>query len=282
MAIETNTIPCRDAPSKKRKFGWLGFGLREQHLDSWHLIKSLPFIEVLADNLIGLEGGQTYHQIQAIADKAIVFAHSVSMNIGGHSPLDLEYLEQLEKVFDWLKPKLISDHLAQTSIPDLHSHSLLPIIKNRANLARICQRVSYVSEYFNKPMMLENIAASICHKDDEMTDLGFLEELCQHTGCGVLLDISNLWITCHNLELDIESELSKISAKNVWQYHIAGFSFQDDILIDSHDHAIDPKVAQLCHIVHSYIGKRPTIIERDDSHSFHELMKNAEALQYDR
>jgi uncharacterized protein (UPF0276 family) len=272
--VEINyLIPARER-SLLKKESWFGFGLRNGHFDFWQRLKDLPFLEITTDNFMAKKGGLPFQALRQLSKRKRVFAHSVGMNIGGTCPLDMSYLQEIKDISDWLKPALISDHLCFCYNDTIHSHSLLPICKTKFNLERIATRVHQIQQFLLRPIALENIAASIWSQDDEFTDLEFLNQLSNLTGSGILLDITNLFITCSHQDRNPLIELRKVQPKNVWQYHIAGFSQTNNLPIDTHDRAVDPRVAKLFKKALAVIGKRPTILERDDDHSIDQLLEN--------
>lgn len=250
-----------------------GAGLRAAHYSFWHEIQDLPILELMADNYMYLKGGPALYHLELLKGKGQFVVHSVGMNIGAAYAFNEEYCQILKKFCDKVNPLVVSDHLCFTASPTHNSFDLLPIPYTTETLQLLCERIDCVQNILGRQFCLENISSYVSYNKSTYSELEFLNELCKRSGCGVLLDINNLYVSGKNHEYNYFSEIEKINPNFVKQYHIAGHSQYDDFLFDTHDTPVCSEVWELMQFAFKIIGKRPVIIERDDdSCPFSELI----------
>ncbi len=249
------------------KIQW-GIGLRSQFYDELcsDAIKSQALIlEFLADNFLYHDGGPQWNYARLLAEKFSTVMHGVGLNIAGADPLSDKYLQRLKICCDNVKPKIVSDHLSFTRSGNFYTYDLIPFSYSNKELLRIAERVKKVQSVLNRQLSLENLSSYIVPSGSEMTEVEFFVELCDRTGCKMLLDINNLYVSAYNLKFDAFTELKKIPGKIVSQYHLSGFTNKQEFLHDTHDQFISSEVWFLYECALRTVGLFPTIIERDDS-----------------
>ncbi|APJ05149.1 hypothetical protein AXG55_09495 [Silvanigrella aquatica] len=246
------------------KSGIFGAGLRAAHYSFWHKIPDLPYLEIMADNYMFLKGGPALYHMHSLAERTQVVIHGVGLNIATAYSLNEEYCYALREFCNTLNPLVISDHLCFTASPTHNSFDLLPIPYTKETMSLICDHVNIVQDILKRQFSLENISSYVSYKESTYSEIEFLNEVCQKTGCGVLLDVNNIYVSAKNHSYDPYAEIKKVNPIYVNQYHIAGHSVLNDHLFDTHDHLICQEVWNLMKWALKHIGKRPAIIERDD------------------
>lgn len=194
--------------------------------------------------------------------------HGVGLSLGGHERPDPEALERLRTLCARLEPALVSEHLAWSRGADYSVPDLLPVPRTREALDCVCRNVAIVQDRLERPIAIENPAHYLHMKLHEMDEIEFLAALVRRTGCGLLVDVNNVYVSAHNLGFDAMAWLDAVPAAAVHEIHLAGHSVDPvlgpQLLIDSHDTAIDAQVWSLYARLVARIGARPTLIERDE------------------
>lgn len=241
-----------------------GLGLRKEHYQDF-LSDAVPvdFVEIISENFM-VEGGKPLHTLDRIREKYRVAMHGVSMSIGSHEGLDHTYLNKLKKLADRINPLFVSDHLCWTGTGGFNSHDLLPIPYSGEALERVCANIRIAQDVLERPMLLENPSSYLAFPDAEFTEWEFLAEMCQNTGCYLLLDINNIYVSGCNNAFDPMDFLAGMPADRVRQVHLAGHSHSGDVLIDTHDAPICDAVWELYEAAQQRLGPVATMIERDD------------------
>ena len=176
----------------------LGVGLRSSHFS--HILKHWPqvdWFEAISENFMD-SGGRPGYVIRQVAERYPVVLHGVSMSIGSSDPLNRDYLAKLKRLADDINAVWISDHLCWTGTLGINSHDLLPVPLNETMLNHIANRVNQAQEELQRPLILENPSTYIGFKDSDMTEPQFLRALTERTGCGLLLDVNNVFVSCFN------------------------------------------------------------------------------------
>ena len=167
-------------------------------------------------------GGRPRQVIRQVAERYPVVLHGVSMSIGSSDPLNLEYLKRLKCLIDEIQPAWVSDHLCWTGVMGVNSHDLLPMPLNEQTLAHVASRIDQVQSYLKQPLVLENPSTYISFAQTSMDEPAFLRELTQKTGCRLLLDVNNVYVSCFNADADPMEYLQAFDCDNVVQLHLAG------------------------------------------------------------
>lgn len=253
------------APIQIAPFGGFGLGMRTPHYPAY-LAGEVPvdFVEVISENFMG-EGGRPLHTIDRIREIYPVAMHGVSMSVGSADGLNLEYLTKLKKLAQRVQPLWVSDHLCWTGIDGFNSHDLLPLPYTEEALEIAARNINHAQEFLERSILIENPSSYLTFADDAMTEWEFLSELTARTGCYLLLDINNIYVSGTNHGFDPKTYLDAIPADRVRQIHLAGHSAgRDGLLIDTHDRPVPDPVWSLYADVIDRFGEVAVMIERDD------------------
>lgn len=224
----------------------------------------VDFVEVISENFMGA-GGRPLYTLNKVREHYPVALHGVSMSIGSADGLKTEYLARLKRLADRIDPLWVSDHLCWTGIDGFNSHDLLPLPYTSEALDIAAANIALAQDLLGRPLVIENPSSYITFADDMMPEWTFLAELTERTGCYLLLDINNIYVSATNHGFDAMTYIQSIPAHRVRQIHLAGHSAgRDGLLIDTHDHPVpDPVWALYASAIHRF-GDVAVMIERDD------------------
>jgi len=258
----------------------VGLGLRPQHYA--HVLSTLPpvpFFEVISENYLGLReggGGRPLEILEEVRAHYPILLHGVSMNLGSADPLDRGYLHRLRALADRVQPLWMSDHLCWTGVAGENLHDLLPLPFTPESLRHLAARIAHVQETLGRRLLVENVSSYLTYGHSTMREWEFLGELVRRTGCGLLLDVNNLYVSAVNQGLDPTEFLRRLPREAVQQIHLAGYSTHGSILIDTHDHPVAAPVLQLYAEAVRRFGAVPTMIEWDEQiPPFPDLLREA-------
>lgn len=246
-------------------FHGFGLGLRSAHYPDF-LERQVPvdFVEVISENFM-IDGGRPLDILRRVRQRYPVALHGVSMSLGSADGLDPEYLGLLKCLVDSIEPLFVSDHLCWTRIEGFNSHDLLPLPYTAEALAVVCNNVAKAQDTLGRTMLIENPSSYLAFSANDMTEWEFLAELCRRTGCELLLDVNNIFVSATNHGFDALEYLNGIPAQSVRQIHLAGHSQGETLLIDTHDSPVPTSVWELYAAALAQIGPVATMIERDDA-----------------
>jgi len=214
-----------------------------------------------------VDGGPRLAWLDAVRARHPVSLHGVSLSLASDAPPDEARLARLVALADRLAPALVSEHLAWSSWRGAYLPDLLPFPRTRAALDRIAANVSIVQDALERPIAIENPSHYLAIDGHEIDEIAFLSELVRRTGCGLLVDVNNAYVSARNLGLDANAVVDAFPADAVAEIHLAGHSADpalgNALLIDTHDAPIAPAVWALFERLVARIGPRPTLIERD-------------------
>lgn len=243
-----------------------GIGFRPQHFAD--LIggvgKKPDWLEALSENFMGT-GGEPFRNLLRLRADYPVCLHGVSMSIAGQDPFPDNYLHDLKQLVSVVDPVFVSDHLCWTSLKGHNSHDLLPVPYTWKMLDHVCTRIQQMQDHLDRTILFENPSAYVAFAADEMTEAEFLAEMCRRTGCGLLLDVNNLFVNYKNLGLDPVAWLDRINPSAIGYIHMAGHTVGERIRVDTHDEHVCPEVWDLYACVNSRFGRMPAMIEWDDN-----------------
>jgi len=260
----------------------LGLGLRVPHFkDALALCESrgprpVSWFEVISENQMD-DGGEALRVLRRLRRDFPVAMHGVSLNLGSTDPLRLDNLGLLRERVREIEPWAISDHLCWTGVNGQVLHDLLPLPYTEEALSHFCARVSEVQDYLGRQILIENLSSYLQFECNEMPEWEFLRELSRRSGCGLLLDINNVYVSSINHGFDALEFIRGVPADSVKQIHLAGHSVRElsegrTILVDSHATLVCEEVWKLYFSSLPLIGFKPVMIERDDDiPSFAEL-----------
>ena len=258
-----------------------GVGLKPEHFRE--ILASAPdlgFFEVHAENYM-VDGGPFHHYLTRIRENYSLSIHGVGLSIGSESPLDDEHLNRLARLLDRYQPESFSEHLAWASHGEVFLNDLLPVPYNAATLARVCMHVDQVQNRLKRRMLLENPATYLEFASSTLSETEFIADVVKQTGCGLLLDVNNVYVACVNHHRDPRAYIEALPLDAVGQIHLAGFARDTDaagdpLLIDSHGAPVAQAVWDLYAFALERLGPTPTLIERDnDIPSFPVLLAEA-------
>jgi len=241
-----------------------GLGLRTQHYTD--ILEGDPrvnWFEVISENFM-VPGGQPLAILDRIAARYPVVMHGVSLSIASTAPFDEDYLDGLVALSKRVQPKWISDHLCWTGVHGVNLHDLLPIPYTREALDHVVSRVHHVQERIGRALCLENVSTYVQFNRSEMSEWEFISELSRRTGCWLLFDVNNVYVSAFNHGYDALAFLNGIPADRVIQFHLAGHSDMVNYVVDTHDHPVRAEVWDLYEAALRRFGPVSTMIERDD------------------
>jgi uncharacterized protein (UPF0276 family) len=242
-----------------------GLGLRKPHYPDFldHEPVKLDFVEVISENFM-VEGGRPLDVLRRVRDRHDVALHGVSLSLGSADGLRDDYLQRLRGLVDAVEPLFVSDHLSWSRIGRFNSHDLLPLPYTQEALMLVCRNVEHAQEKLGRTLLLEN-PSSYLNLPGDMPEWEFLEAVCARTGCGLLLDVNNVFVSARNHGFDARTYLAGIPASRVQQLHLAGHTQGRELLIDTHDQPVPDPVWSLYSEVVGRLGPVATMIERDDA-----------------
>lgn len=246
-----------------------GIGFKPQHFAALTASPGpVRWIEIHAENYLG-DGGRPLAQLRALAEAFAVSVHGVGLSIGGEAPPDPDHLARLARLLAWLEPASFSEHLAWSSHDGRYLNDLLPLPYTAATLARVCDHVDQVQDRLGRRMLLENPSSYLAFAESSWSEPDFLAEIARRTGCGLLLDVNNVFVSATNLGTDPRAYVDGFALDRVGEIHLGGHDEDRDdegapLLIDSHGRAVaDPVWALLEHVLDA-AGPRPVLIEWDN------------------
>jgi len=256
--MNRNTIPRLGLPDLG-----LGVGLRNKHFH--HLLHNPPqvdWFEIISENYID-DFGFARHVLDHVRKDVPVVMHGVSLSIGSTDPLNLEYLKKLKTLASEIEPMWISDHLCWTGVQGINTHDLLPMPLTGESLAHVASRVQQVQDFLQRPLILENPSTYLEFKASEIPEWEFLSELAITTGCGLLLDVNNVFVSAHNHGFDAVNYIRNLPHSHIVQIHIAGPTDYGQLLVDTHDQPVPQQVWRLYKLAHELTGDVSTLLEWD-------------------
>jgi uncharacterized protein len=258
------TTKTQDAASKPPYLGF-GLGLRPQHYtDILNGDPAVDWFEVISENYM-VPGGQPLKMLDRIRERYPVVMHGVSLSIASTTPFSEDYLSGLKALADRVEPKFVSDHLCWTGVHGVNLHDLLPFPYTREALDHVVSRVQYIQDYLKRPIALENVSTYVQFGHSEMQEWEFISEMAHRTGCWLIFDVNNVFVSAFNHEFDAQAFINGIPADRVVQFHLAGHEHNMTHIIDTHDALVPPEVWELYRAAVKRFGKVSTIIERDDN-----------------
>ena len=240
-----------------------GLGLRSIHYQLIERQKpAIPWFEVLVDNYLN-KGGAALEHLRRIRSDYPVSFHGVGMSLGSTDSLNLHYLAALKRLAAEFEPALVSDHLAWVSVNHHYVHDLIPLPYTRAALRHFVSRVNQVQDYLQRRVLIENPSSYLSFKQSEIPEPEFLREITRQTGCGLLLDVNNVYVSTHNQGSSPYDYLEQFPLQQVEEIHLAGYEEQQGYLFDTHGYRVRPPVWELYRSVVERLGPVPTLIEWD-------------------
>lgn len=251
-----------------------GLGLKPQHFDdALNCAAAGLWFEVHPENYL-VAGGPRLAWLDAIRQRHPLSMHGVSLSLAGAEPPDPGRLQALAKLVDRFEPQLVSEHLAWSTWRGHYFPDLLPVPRNLTTLRQLAANIDRLQHALGRQVAIENPSHYVKMRH-EFSETEFLAELAKRTGCGLLVDVNNVYLSAHNIEQDAACWIDAIPAQSVMEVHLAGHRPDDGaaLLVDSHDTEVAPAVWALYQRLIGRIGPVPTLIERDgDIPAFSDLL----------
>jgi hypothetical protein len=249
--------------TKPRYLGF-GLGLRPQHYhDILEGSPDVDWFEAISENYM-VDGGRPRSMLERVRARYPIVLHGVSMSIASTAPLDMDYLGRLKRLIAETEPEWVSDHLCWTGVHGINLHDLLPIPYTEEALDHVCDRVARVQDILGRPIAIENVSSYVRFTHSTIPEWEFIRALTERTGCWLILDVNNVYVSAFNHEFDSRAFLDAIPQDRVVQFHLAGHEHNLTHIIDTHDHDVPAEVWDLyAHAVRRF-GPVSTMIERDD------------------
>ena len=245
-------------------FAGFGLGLRRDHYSEFQTGEvPVDFVEIISENFM-IDGGRPLAVLDRVRSFYPVAMHGVSMSIGAAQGLDHGYLARLKTLAARIEPLWVSDHLCWTGVDGRNSHDLLPLPYTADALDVVCTNIAMAQDALQRPLLFENPSSYLTFADDELSEWEFLAEMTRRTGCYLLLDVNNVYVSATNHGFDPQDFIGGIPPGRVRQIHLAGHT-PGDILIDTHDRAVCDAVWALYGQACRRFGPVATMIERDDA-----------------
>lgn len=247
-----------------------GVGLKPQHfaaiLETW---PDLGFFEIHAENYL-VAGGPFHHYLGRIRERYPLSIHGVGLSIGADGPPDTAHLDRLAALLDRYQPQAFSEHLAWSTHGSAFFNDLLPLPYDQTTLNRVCDHLDQTQEHLQRRLLLENPATYVEFAASTFDEATFITEIIQRTGCGLLLDVNNAYVSGINHQRDPYAYLAALPLAAVGEIHLAGFAEDQDaagarLLIDTHGEPIAEAVWALYAFALERLGPTPTLIERDNN-----------------
>lgn len=245
-----------------------GVGYKPQHFsDILEDAAPVGWLEIHAENYMG-DGGRPLAQLRHLSERFPISVHGVGLSIGGEGPLDPDHLARLKHLVGWLNPASFSEHLAWSSHDSHFLNDLLPLPYTEKTLARVADHIDQVQEVLGRQMLLENPSSYLAFAESTMSETDFLREIARRTGCGLLLDVNNVFVSATNLGYSPVGYIDDYPLDVVKEIHLGGHDEDEDdhgapLLIDSHGRAVVDPVWALLDETLSRTGPRPLLIEWD-------------------
>ena len=254
----------------------IGLGLRAPYIQEvlknhQTIAKKIDFFEVHSENYYA-NGGPSINTLKEIRKNFPISLHCVGNSLGSSDGVDLNHLKKLKNLIEIINPFLISDHISWGYIGKKHLNDLLPLPYTKESLKVICNNISQTQDFLKKQILIENPSAYLSFRDLEMPEFEFINKVCKATGCKLLLDVNNIFVSAHNnSEFDAKNYLNQIDKNIVQEIHLAGHSItkifdgknSQDVLIDTHNDVVRDEVWELYKLAIKKFGAISTLIEWD-------------------
>ncbi len=254
-----------------------GVGLRTEHYpkitSDW---PAMDFFEALTENYMNT-GGRPLKILEEIRRHYPLILHGVALSIGSIDPLNQDYLRRLKTLVDRIEPVLVSDHLCWSGVGGHVLHDLLPLPFTKETVGHVIRRVDQVQSFLKRPILLENVSTYVTFRHSTMPEWEFLKQVALRSGCGILLDVNNIYVNSVNHGFDPYGYLEPIPARLIGQIHLAGHTPMGKFLFDTHSSQVTKEVWDLYQKALQLYGKISTLIEWDEEiPSFERLSAEAD------
>jgi uncharacterized protein (UPF0276 family) len=256
----------------------VGVGLRTVHFP--HILSQNPAVdwfEILSENFLDT-GGRPAYVLEQVAERYPVVMHGVSLSVGSTDPINFDYLRKLKALAGRTRARWVSDHLCWTGVSGLNTHDLLPMPYTDESLRHTAERVRIVMDFLERPVFLENPSTYLEFSESTWTEWDFLAALTEHSGCGLLLDVNNVFVSAFNHGFDAGEYIDRIPAGRVVQIHLAGHTHKGTHILDTHSDPVVDAVWALYRRASQRLGNISTLLEWDEDIPSFDVV-HAEALK---
>ena len=254
-----------------------GVGLRTDHYEmvtrEW---PAMDWFEVISENYMDTDG-RPLAILKQVRNHYPVALHGVSLSIGSTDPLNQKYLKRLKTLIEVIDPFIVSDHLCWTGVDGENLHDLLPLPFTEEALQHIVTRVGQVQEFLGRRILLENVSSYVTYKYSVMPEWEFISEIAKRSGCGILLDLNNIYVNAVNHKFDSEDYLSGIHTNSVGQFHLGGHTDMGSFLFDTHSKSVCEAVWKLYRKALEKFGPISTLVEWDAEIPSYEVLSEEAA-----
>lgn len=246
----------------------VGIGLRSPHYQA--VIDTRPdigFLEIHSENYFN-EHSQNHYFLEQIAPHYPMSFHGIGLSLGGHEKINKQHLKKLKTLIDRFQPALVSDHLSWCSLQGNFFNDLLPVPYTKEALHCFIDNINQVQDFLQRQILVENPSSYLQYKEMEMSEPEFINEISKQTGCGLLLDLNNIYVSATNQDFSVEQYLAVIDHQTVQEIHLAGFTEQkidnSTLLIDTHSTFVKQAVWDIYQqFIHESKTYAVTLIEWD-------------------
>lgn len=251
----------------------IGVGVRSVYFDTLQLQTSqtnslIKWGEVITENYLDLESDFSLKKLEnllALRKNIPIALHGVSMNLGSHDPLDLNYLKRLKKLISEVKPTVVSDHLCWTGVQKNSLFDLLPVPFNQEMMTHFVDRIKQVQDFLGQRILVENVSGYLHFAESEISEWEFVAKIIEKSDCGLLLDVNNVYVNSVNFNFNPKEYIKNLPLNRVGQIHLAGHSIENDWIVDTHDQPVCEAVWDLYTYTNRLIPNINVMIERDDN-----------------
>lgn len=251
----------------ENSFPDLGFGLGLRTAHYAHIFEHKPAVdwfEIISENFMDTDG-RPKRNLARIREHYPIVMHGIALSIGTVDPLNSDYLHKLKKLIECVEPAWITDHLCWTGVAHKNSHDLLPVPYTQEALTHIVGRIRQVQDFLGRPIALENPSTYLEFKSSHIPEAEFIAAMARESGCHLLLDVNNVYVTCYNHRLDAKAYIDALPLDKVVQIHLSGHSNMGTYIIDTHDdHVVDEVWALYKYVIHKAGRTINTMVEWDD------------------
>lgn len=243
-----------------------GIGLRLAHFPHIleHGVSGVDWFEIISENFFE-PGGRPWAVLEKVRAQVPVVMHGVSMGLGSPEPVPDVYLDSLCRVMKRVEPAWVSDHLCWGGVAGRYSHDLLPLPYTEEALDHVVRQIDRVQARIGRAMLIENVSSYVAFAASEMSEWEFLDQVMRRTGCGILLDVNNVYVSARNHGFSAEAYVDAIPADRIGQIHLAGHTDRGAYLFDSHVGPVPDPVWQLYARVVRRVGRVPSLVEWDEA-----------------
>jgi uncharacterized protein (UPF0276 family) len=241
-----------------------GIGLHREHYED--ILENRPpvrWFELISENFM-VDGGRPRQVLDRVLADYPVALHGVSLSLGSDEPLQAGYLDRLARLVDDVDPIIVSDHLCWTRLSAHNSHDLLPLPFTEEAVAVTAGKIRQVQDRLGRRILVENVSTYLRFAGSTLSEWEFVSAVAAESGCGLLLDINNVYVNSRNHGFDPRDYFDGLDPQRVVQFHVAGHEESGDTILDTHDRPVTDDVWDLLRMAVRRFGPRPTILERDE------------------